>query len=273
MTVRRSRTVGYNESFVSERALCEALEAAVRANGWAWYPETSGWDAIAVLPDGTQVGVQAKLRANVEVLCQAIPERETGDPALRPGVDVRAVLVTNADSSFRRVAAELRLAVLRGVVVRGDVKEWFGFDGVRGAECVDTGAYVRRVVDDAPRHQFSQRGWLPPFEPNVAAGVPSPRQVTPWRIAAAKMCAQIRAGLEPTAADLAAAGMNVSRWRTWLDPVDGTKPRRYRLRRNTYLPDTNWPDVSLKLGLPPPPSLYGRTGRFDAEPEPTWGVP
>lgn len=271
----RARAAGIDEAFVSEAALCDALAAAVRAAGWRWYPETSGWDAIAVLPDETQVGVQAKLRANVDVLAQCIPDPAARThPRLRPGVDVRAVLVPDAEPAFRRLATALRVVVLRGRVVRGDDSEWYGYDGVRQAETVSGASYLARVVADAPRHEYSQREWLPPFEPDLPAGVPSPRSVTPWRLAAARLCAEIRAGLTPTAKDLAERGMALSRWRTWLDPIEGTRPRRYTLRKGTYLPDTEWPEVSKGLGLPAPPSRRDRWlspgNASESQIEPTW---
>lgn len=276
---RQTKRAGDREGFVSEAALCETLAAAVRANGWRWYPETSKWDAIIVLPDDTQIGVQAKLRGNVDVLAQALPELgQRGWPprVLRasevPGPDKRVVLVPDADGAFRALANHLRLGVLRGRVLRGDEGEWFGYDGTIGASTLRAGEYLARVVEDAPRWEHSQREWLPPFEPERAAGVPSPSAISPWRITAAKLCAEIRAGLEPTAKELEARGMSVSRWRTWLDPIEGTKPRRYKLRNGTYLPDTAWSDVARGLGLaaPPRPHHYdAETGRF-GDPEPTW---
>lgn len=275
MTRARDHRVGIKEAFVSEAALCDVLAAAVRANGWRWYPETSGWDALIVLPDGVQVGVEAKRIPNVKVLVQALPDlTPRGWPARKvlaseqPGPDVRAVLVPDCDAVFRSLAEHLGLLVLRGSVLRGDVKVWFNYDGTRGSGTFGGETYLARVVEDAPRFPHSRREWVPPFEPEGSAGVPSPSSVTPWRISAAKLCAEIRAGLTPTAKELEARGMSVSRWRTWLDPVEGTRPRRYVLRDGTYLPDTDFPEVARGLGLPDPPSRYRWPATHHTEP--TW---
>lgn len=155
---RQTKRAGDREGFVSEAALCETLAAAVRANGWRWYPETSKWDAIIVLPDDTQIGVQAKLRGNVDVLAQALPElgKRGWPPRVLsasevPGPDKRVVLVPDADGVFRSLATHLRLGVLRGRVLRGDEGEWFGCDGTIGASTLRAGEYLVRVVEDAPR--------------------------------------------------------------------------------------------------------------------------
>lgn len=281
---RHRQSVGVREAFVSERALCNVLAAAVRACGWRWYPETSGWDALIVLPDETQVGVQAKQAPNVKVLAQALPNltargwpvRQKPSPADVPGPDVRAVLVPDCDGVFRGLADHLGLLVLRGGVLRGDGRESFWYDRAwpdMGAAHLEGAQYLERVVARAPRFPHSRREWVPPFEPNVPAGVPSPSGVTPWRVSAAKLCAEIRAGLTPTAKQLEERGMSLSRWRAWLDPVEGTKPRRYALRDGTYLPDVSFPDVALGLGLPPPPDRYHWNGaRRETQHEPTWSA-
>ena len=62
--------------------------------------------------------------------------------------------------------------------------------------------------------------------------------------------------------------MSLSTWRRWLDPVEGTRPRQYRLRDGTYLPDTEFPEVPIGLGLPKPPRLRYPT----VEPELTWNA-
>jgi hypothetical protein len=233
MLRRTSRWTAYRpEPFASEAALCEVLRSATSAAGWVFYPETGGWDAVLVLPDETQIGVQAKLRANVDVLAQAIV------PARRVGPDVHAVLVPTCSRAFRDVAAELGIAVLRGAALRGDVRP---------------GEILEQVVARAPRStHLPGRCWLPPFVPDGPAGVPSPRSVSPWRIAAAKFCAELREGLRPTNEEIRTRGLSPSTWGNWLDPIEGTRPRRYAPRAGCALPDVAFPEVSLALGLPEP---------------------
>lgn len=224
------------EPFASEAALCEVLREAVRKVGWTFYPETGGWDALLVLEDETQVGVQAKLRANVDVLAQAIV------PARRVGPDVHVVLVPSCSRAFRDVALELGIGVLVGDVFRGE----------RPRSAGDP-SYLERVVSKAPRTtHLPGRCWLPPFVPDGPAGVPAPRAVSAWRVAAAKLCAEIRTGFEPTNEEIRTRGLSPSTWYQWLDPIPETRPRRYRLRPTTSLPDVAFPEVSRGLGLPEP---------------------
>ena len=225
---------------VREQDLCELLSACARELEWTVYPEQGGWDVLLALPDGSQVGVQAKLRPNLDVLAQTIVGRPTTrQRRRRTGVpDVRAVLVPFTTRSFTRVADELEVLVLCGDFLAGRSKE--------GA------AYLRDEVDRAPRIAPFERVWLPPFVPTHAAGVPSPRTVSPWRVEAARLCAKIREGEGATAKELAAHGMTLSTWLRWLAPVPGTRPRVYRPINPDTLPDVSHPEVSLGLGLPDP---------------------
>lgn len=218
------------EPFASEAALCEVLRLVVHGLGWTFYPEQGGWDALLVLPDETQVGIQAKLRANVDVLAQSIV------PLRSVGPDIHAVLVPTCSIAFSDVAKELDVLVLNGSHLRE-----FGENHLIGA------------ITRAPRRtHLPGRCWLPPYVPTNPAGVPAPRSVGPWRIAAAKLCAELRQGLQPTNAYIRELGMSPATWMRWLDPVPGTKPRRYKLSAGVTLPDVAFPEVSVGLNLPAP---------------------
>lgn len=229
--------------FASEAALCDVLREVVKTVGWTFYPETGGWDALLVLPDETQVGVQAKLRANVDVLAQAIV------PPRRVGPDVHAVLVPSCSSAFRDVAHELGFAVLIGDRLRRAPDP-----EIRGVGAYVGPRYLEHSVSKAPRvTHLAGRCWLPPFVPDLPAGVPSPRSVSPFRVAAARLCAELREGFEPTNAELKERGLAPSTWiGRWLAPVEGTRPRRYRPIVGVTLPDVAFPEVSRQLGLPEP---------------------
>lgn len=219
------------EPFASENALCEVLKDASESLEWVFYPEIGGWDCVLVLPDETQVGVQAKLRANVDVLYQTIVPRK------RKGPDIHSVLVPTCNLAFRKVAEALGFAVLVGSALR----------------TASTRAYLLMTIAKAPRTTHDPgRCWLPPFVPENPAGVPSPRAVSPWRVAAARLSAEIREGATPTNAEIKARGMSPSTWRQWLDPIPGTYPRRYALRPGATLPDVAFPEVARGLGLPEP---------------------
>lgn len=235
MRPRRNRYARKPVTYVSEAALCEVLAALARAEGLVVYPETSGWDLLLVRPeDGEQVGVQAKLRPNVDVLEQALVG------ARAKGPEVHAVLVPSCSAAFRRVALELNLCVLEGYLLDPE----HGMDrGARGWW------RLREVLEKAPRHHhLPGRCWVPPFVPNLPAGVPGPRSVTPWKVHAAQMCARVRAGEALSNREVRSLGMDP----TSFDLVPGEKPARYRPRADTSLPDVGFPEVCLGLGLPDP---------------------
>lgn len=59
-------------AFKTEAELCAAFSAECRRLGYKVYPEHEDWDVVVVDKDGNQLGVQAKLKANVTVLYQAL---------------------------------------------------------------------------------------------------------------------------------------------------------------------------------------------------------
>lgn len=254
----RRRVVRFPELVApkSERELCDMFRAAVR--DWAVvYPEQGDWDMLVVLADGTQVGIQAKLKASFDVVAQALrigggTTREgIGSARWRsvtmprpsgPGPDIRAVLVPTASDAMLDVAHACNVLV---------IEQW---DLAVRTRRSDHGPALYGSLEEqlgrAPRWPTSRRVWVPPFVPDLPAGVPSPRGVSPWKVNAAKLCAELRAGLTPTSAEVEARVGSFSRWRLWLERIPGTKPARYRLTDPMKLPDMEFPEVARGLGLP-----------------------
>lgn len=233
-------------SYATEAELCQVLAAQAREEGWVPYPETGGWDLLLVRPrDGFQVGVQAKLRPNVDVLAQALVAERSKGP------EVHAVLVPSCSDAFRKVARDLRLLVLEGANLDASWRAASGM-GARGMAYTS----LEYVVPRAPLHHHVQgRCWVPPFVPQLPAGVPGPRQVTQWQVGAAKLCALLRErGAEGvTRAEATALGLSFTRWeQAWLNKVPGTKPARYVPVAGIALPDEDFPYVAAGLGLPQP---------------------
>lgn len=209
----------------TEAEMCAAMVPAYREAGFTVYPETSGWDQLLVGADGFQVGIQAKLRANVEVLDQAAEGWEWPGGYPR-GPDVRAVLVPEASNSFRRLARLLRVAVLHAGESPGS---------------------LRLAVECADRTETKQRCWLPPFVPAVPAGVPSPRQVTKWRVRAIALCERLRANGYVTRRDFKEMKLSLQIWLqpragkpAWLVQERGTRPARFIARPGVNLPDVGY---------------------------------
>lgn len=74
--------------FATEAELCARFIAAIGAD-WTAYAETEGWDILLVRKaDGFQIGIEAKLKFNLDVVTQAL---ETNTYAVvSPGPDCRA---------------------------------------------------------------------------------------------------------------------------------------------------------------------------------------
>jgi hypothetical protein len=236
MTRRRWRSVieqraSLRARFRSEGALCDALAAKARGEGFVVHAETSGWDLLLVAPGGAQVGVQAKLRANVDVLAQAL-----GSPYGTTGPDYHAVLVVDAPPPFRRLATELRVTIVDGA----------------------------RVVADAPLAEFVKRSplwshetaeWVPPIEiACVVGGRSGPVQITPWKIAALQLCRRLRKRGWVAKRDFTELSISPTYWVTGSKPLLRVEKKlgkvfRYHATGLAALPDERWPDIAAALDL------------------------
>jgi hypothetical protein len=179
-------------AFAKETDLCCAFLDSLPP-AWKKYPEQADWD-ILIQRGRIQVGIQAKLVADTKVLLQALPFIP-GDPETGPAY--RAVLIgewtgrtakarQRARMEFCALARHLRLLVVRPPPSAGG--GW-----------LDMGTNMTRLIDRFPWRVIDWRHyrwhpsaplWVPPFEPDLPAGVPSPAHVTPWHLAAMLMHAE-----------------------------------------------------------------------------------
>ncbi len=208
--------------FPTEAALCAAFIAAVGPD-WVCYNETASWDILLVRKaDGFQIGVQAKLRFGVDVINQAIEggwvHRITG-----PCPDCIAILVPRAeDKGFGKVCDALGLNVIR--VEASDFNRRFE-SGRPGWTFSPRLPMIGDKSDDGDWHETAtvQRHQLPEYVPDVAAGAPSPLQLTDWKIKAIKLAVTLEMRKHLTRRDFAHHRVDHRRWVTqgWLKVVDG----------------------------------------------------
>jgi len=222
-------------TFASERALCEAfLAGAAVPDGWTAYPETDGWD-ILLIRDQVQVGVQAKLRPSLEVLAQAArPLRRWRDAR---GPHYIAVLVPWTEGNFSDLAEILGLVVLR---------PWLRQHRGRDGEQVLTWHPVSQAIAGLPPLHFEAPAWVPPVVPDVPAGVPSPVQLTEWKIRALRFMARLEVRGYVTVHDLRDFGMTSSLWyHRWLVPQEGPSqnPPRWVRKPGVALVDAQHPEI------------------------------
>jgi hypothetical protein len=237
----------------SEVALCDRLRDWAERLGFEVYPEVAGWDLVLVasrpielgrngqeVAAGEQVGVHAKLRANCDVLAQAVTDEFASSGPTWPMVGV-----TVAGGSFRYIAHRLGVGVIECPVPGPG-------PGVK--------SYVGTRVAVYPRRTAVKALVLPPVASRaIVAGAPSPRVLSPWRVKALRFLAFVRAAAETRfrASDVKTHGLSISWVERWGVPVDwATENRRgkpvrvrvYQLTDNAErLPDWGYLDVAREL--------------------------
>ncbi|MCK1577842.1 hypothetical protein [Bradyrhizobium sp. 174] len=174
--------------FSTEADLCKRFISAL-PEGWIAYAESCGWDILLVRKsDGFQIGIEAKLRLNTEVISQAIEEYGAFS-AGRPGPDCRAVLVPACEpGGFSRICKYIGLTIIyvRSEAEIEDAKKRHYYKPMifePGLPEVLHGRNEEEWYEWAP----ARRHDLPAYVPDVIAGSPSPVQLTSWKIAAIKI--------------------------------------------------------------------------------------
>jgi hypothetical protein len=202
--------------YTKETDLCAAFIAAL-PKGWVAFNETMGWDSLLVrVADGCQVGIQAKLRLNAGVLCQAAETRGRWAVDL-PGPDYRAVLVPSGQTGDLLALAPY--CALTIIMMREPLR--YGYQE----------PFSPPLPDE--QHPHRCEGWyemmparrcpLPEYVPDVAAGASAPLQLTDWKIKALKLMVLLDATGYLTRADFKRLGIDLRRWigeNSWLVPCD-----------------------------------------------------
>jgi hypothetical protein len=230
--------------YETEAALCADFIAWAKAQGgsysygiktpnWTPYAETAGWDILLVAEDGTQIGIEAKLRFNLKVIAQCIPG--CWDHWRDHGPDYRAVLVPDGDQTAEDICAALGLMLFRPRRAYGDDH---GFTPGLSMEHDRTGWHYW-----SPR----KRCELPEFVPDVVAGASGPVQLTKWKVQALRIIATLELRGHVTRADFKAHGVDPRRWTGpsgWLKP--GVNPGEF-VRGPGLDFDAQHPEVYAKV--------------------------
>lgn len=207
--------------FATEVALCAQFLALVDKRVWTAYAETGGWDILLSRNvDGFQIGIQAKLSLNLDVINQAIEQR-SGWMAVAEGPDVRAVLVPGGTAKLGHVCDYLGLAVF--VVQSPSVYSRPSFHPSLPAKPDQWNGH-----DDLHEWLPTKRHQLPEYVPDVAAGAPSPLQLTDWKIKAIKLAIILEKRTYVTREDFKHLSLDHRRWiaNGWLEVPPRTKDSR-----------------------------------------------
>jgi hypothetical protein len=185
--------------FPTEAALCDLFMDDMRAmGGWTIYPETAGFDILMVRDaTGHQLGVEAKLSLNAKVADQILPDVHQGYGDGRQGPDFRAVIVPYIGESSEGIAKMLRILGVQVWTPDGYARSTtfmhFQISRHRG-DARECDATVGDLLPwDIAWHDWNpvRRCVLPEIVPTVRAGVPCPTQLTPWKIGALKVIADL----------------------------------------------------------------------------------
>lgn len=221
-----------------EAELCTAFAQEAERLGWEAHPEVSGWDLLLVATadvktlgvlTGDQVGVQAKMHPNVEVLGQALHySRYRASPHYR-AVLLPGIKKTPAEH-FYAVAAALSCLVLHP-------HKRFGWERV-----------LARIPEDYRLH-YDTPCWVPPYRIETG-GMASPMPVSAWKLRAIRFCLKY-ADKPFTYRELKAAGLSYTRFvrKGWLVDTK-TKAGRallFRLSPDAVTPDKKYADLTAKI--------------------------
>lgn len=233
--------------FVLETDLCAAFLARIEKDhrNWVAYAETHGWDILlANTKTGIQIGIQAKLKLNAEVVSQSL--RNLGAWRVN-GPDHRAVLVPAGEAgNMATICDHLGIKVIHQH--SPDQQKHIGYshlslpDG-RNGWCSDGW------------HQWcpEERHKLPDYIPDVKAGDSAPLTLSSWKISAIKL-ALILEQRPVTRKDIKALNMSPTRW---VDKFSGylvATPDGY-VASDKYMPDLkrmhpkNWEQIKGDMHL------------------------
>lgn len=234
--------------FKTEADLCTAFVAAIPAS-WTAYAETAGFDILLVrVDDGLQIGVEAKLKLNAEVVVQA--SKEWGHDATAEGPDFRAALVPAGQhvKGMADICAKLGVTVI-SMTHPDRIEQRYGWrppafrpDLPNKTLTLYWSGKERDWYDWCP----AKRCVLPEYIPDVTAGHSAPVALTDWKIRAIKLLILLERQGFVTKADFKHVGIDASRWtRHWLE--HGAERGQFVSGRHT--PDlkaqhpTNWAQI------------------------------
>jgi hypothetical protein len=191
--------------FATEAELCAAFIKALPQE-WTAYPETGGFDILLSRnSDGFQIGVEAKLRLNAKVICQAA-EYSGYHHVASAGPDCRAVLIP--DGVSMDMAGICLLIGITVINMYAPSKWRGGYDFNPLLPKPDDSYWSERWHERCP----AKRVELPDWVPDVTAGSSAPVALTDWKVRAIKIAITLAKRGYVTRQDFAFFKISMSRW-------------------------------------------------------------
>jgi hypothetical protein len=225
----------FKNPYKTEAELCDAFVEQVKAAGWGVYPECCEWDIVLVNADGIQVGIEAKLRSNLDVVAQAIPNKgNLRRPTMLP--HYVGVLVPQASAALEAVCRSLNIHVWDHAYISGS--SYIG----------DLHLIPQYMIEHPKRIK------LPEVAVQSSPGMPSPKVMSDWRIKALRACNLLEAQGYLTSMDIRGFGVDPTRWtQYWMEPggkVLGPRGRmvmKYVPKRNGELMPSKGYEAEMQL--------------------------
>lgn len=249
------------QKFSKESDLCAAFIAALPKD-WRAYPETCGWDILAVHDSGAQIGIEAKLRLNTHVVAQTLGDGGWHRPSGSP--DFRAVLVPAGNEDLAKICRYIGITIVE----------------FRGSEYSPFRPSLPTFTPHSSWSGETGDGWfdwcpvkrceVPDYVPDVVAGASGPTMLTPWKVKAIKLQILIERRGHVGRSCFKALQLSESRWMpaqgNWLSRTE----TRGLFRAGPKMPDfrqqhpTNFAEIEADFERWAPPDPVALPGLFGA---------
>lgn len=229
--------------YKTENELCNVLIEYASKNDWIVYPETSNFD-ILLVKNGYQIGIQAKLKDNIEVLYQAIDYRTRH---FNSGPNIRAVLVPQASTEFLIIAKLLKIFVIEALNQKYNRWPFYTSKTILEKKINIDLNNIPNYLERSPKKLC----WIPEVQVITPAGVKSPKSITLWKIEAVKLCILLDKNSFLTRDDFKNAKISDTIWKIkkWIVPTNQKLGRLVKYIRNNdiLLPDQLYPEIAMAL--------------------------
>lgn len=224
-------------------AFCAGLGKHPYPKHWTPYHETAGFDLLLVENEtGIQVGLEAKLKFNLQVMVQALPESDWR----QDGPDYRGIIVPRGEVQHHITGIAQRLGLGVISVSAGTGTEYWNLPD------------EQRPYEQGAWHPWlpTRRCVLPSYVPDVVGGKPAPVQLTEWKINAIKLLILLDRRGFVTRADMKALRLSQTTWTQpggYLMPQDGHYVRGARTPDFRLQHPTNWEQIAADFDAWVPP--------------------
>lgn len=236
--------IKYKNPYNSENELCNIFIEYAKKNNWRVFPETSNFD-ILIVKNNFQVGIQAKLKPNIDVIAQSLDHSHEKSP------NIKAILVPQATRKFKLVCKALKIYVIEGVIKKCKVEN----NGKKINIKVYWDKEIKTILPNENNKYYlrisKNKCWIPDVEINTPAGVKSPKRITEWKVKAVKICIKLNEKKFLTSMDFKLANLSMIIWRSkkWIIDSGEREGRMIKYIKNpiAILPDVLYPEISELL--------------------------